>query len=165
MKRINFTLFFACFVLSLLPAQQTKILESKPGEAPEWLDVFLMDGYAALSNMELFKDKYIFFTSLSDEEDLNTARYMANRNIVSDIGGQIRRHVISSYNFDTDEENVFLFNDEMSAYEVFDDSRSKKIEEDYWMRIRRPSGAVVYVYYKIVALEKSVVDEKIKQFQ
>jgi hypothetical protein len=159
MKRINFIVFFSFFSF-LLQAQQTiTMLERKSEILPDWVEPAVMGDFDALYKIERFKSKYIFFTESSDV-NFYMAHERANRSIVSQIGGRIRAIGIRD-----GEGNYFFFTDEISASEVLFDSRSNKIEEDYWIKRKNQDGNIEYIFYKITALEKTVVDQKIKQFQ
>jgi hypothetical protein len=159
MKRTYFIVFFVCVISSLLQAQQITILESKAGQSPDWLISYIMDGTPGVTKIDRFKNKCVFVAECH-YENLGIARFIATRDVISSIGGFIRSIVISD-----SEGNAFQFNDEISAYEVITDSHSRKIEDDYWQKIKNQDGSIVYQYFKIIALEKTVVEQKLKQFQ
>jgi hypothetical protein len=147
------------FFSFLLQAQQSTTLDRKSKTAPDWLEPAIDDDFDSLNNINRFKDKYVFF-DFSLDEDLNLSRLEANRDIVSQIAGHIR--LITTNDI---EGGFFEFKDEISAYEIMTDKRSHKIEEDYWVKRRLQNGNVQYTYCKIIALEKTVVDQKKNQLK
>ena len=133
-------------------------METKSEELPDWLLPYFIGGEENVKNIERFRNKLIFISHASEEE-LKYAHLMVNRNIVSSIGGFIRSIVTTN-----SDGNYFVYNDEISAYEVLNDNRSRKIEEDYWRKVKMRDGRIMYDYYKIIALEQIVLDEKRAQF-
>jgi hypothetical protein len=150
------------FVVSFTSFAKAQVLESKDGRlAPDWVEHLIE---ATIDKIERFKNKYVFFAQVEDEE-LNRAHNRANRDLIRQIANRIRTiTTISNLTTKEGNRNIFEFNDEISAYEVIYDDRSLKIEEDYWARIKKPNGSIVYSYFKIIALERTIVDQKKAQF-
>jgi hypothetical protein len=163
MKKANFAVFLICFLSSFLQAQQniTIVIERKSETMPDWLLSAVSGDLETVNDIDRFKTKYIFYAE-SSSTFLEVALWKANKTIVASIGGSIRS-VLGSHSSD-DMHNIFEFNDEISAYEAFYDRRSQKIEEDYWIKERLPDGSIRYIFYKIIALERAVIDEIKERF-